>query len=95
MNINVCFTGCSYENFKHPLREFYTFDQNPVNKNGNYYRGNFENYFNERPYKMQYFHETKFKSAKLFWENKGCLLVVLVKIGIYIHSYLFIMKDRI
>lgn len=43
---------------------------------------------------MQYFGETKFEIAKLFWENKGRLLVVLVRIGIYIHSYLFIMKIK-
>lgn len=61
MNINLCFTGCSYEKFKHPSGELYTVYQNPVNGNGNYYRGNFENYFNERPYKTQYFGETKFE----------------------------------
>lgn len=61
VNFNVCFTGCSYENFKHPSREFYSvYQENPVNGNGNY-RGKFENCFNERLYKMQYFGETIFE----------------------------------
>lgn len=43
---------------------------------------------------MQYFGETKFEIAKLFWAKKRPFIGSTCEDWIYIHSYLFIMKIK-